>query len=199
MKVGVTGGIGSGKSSVCKVFGTLGIPVFEADEEARKITESDKRVKQRLCEIAGTDLYNSGSLDRKLLASLIFNDKSKLEEVNRLVHPLVFNAFGEWAGNQNAPYVIMEAAILFESGAYRLVDKTIVVTAPDDERLERVSSRSGLTITEVNERMRNQDSQEELNRRADYIVRNSDRDLVLPAILEIHEDLLMRAKANGYG
>ena len=167
MRVGVTGGIGSGKSSVCKVFGTLGIPVFEADEEARKITESDERVKKSLCEIAGTDLYMSGFLDRKLLASLIFNDKSKLEEVNRLVHPLVFQAFGEWAGNQDAPYVIMEAAILFESGAHRLVDKTIVVTAPDDERLERVSSRSGMTISEVNERMRNQYSQEELTRRAD--------------------------------
>lgn len=199
MKVGITGGIGSGKSSVCKVFGTFGIPVFEADEEARKITESDRRVKKRLCKIAGTDLYSSGTLDRKLLASLIFNDKSKLEEVNLLIHPLVFKVFDEWAGNQEAPYVIMEAAILFESGAHRLVDKTIVVTAPDDERLGRVSSRSGLTITEVSERMRNQDSQEELASRADYVIRNSDRDLVLPAILEIHEDILKRAKANRYG
>ncbi|MFO7573882.1 MAG: dephospho-CoA kinase [Bacteroidales bacterium] len=199
MKVGVSGGIGSGKSSVCKVFGTLGIPVFEADEEARKITESDEGVKKSLCEIAGTDLYISGSLDRKLLASLIFNNRSMLKEVNRLVHPMVFQAFGEWAGKQDAPYVIMEAAILFESGAYNLVDKTIVVTAPDEERLERVSSRSGMTISEVSERMRNQHSQDELAGRADYVIKNGDKDLILPAIIEIHKDLLKRSKTNRYG
>jgi dephospho-CoA kinase len=199
MKVGVTGGIGSGKSSVCKVFVTLGIPVFEADEEARKITESDDRVKKSLCEIAGKNLYQSGFLDRKLLASLIFNDRNMLKEVNSLVHPLVFRAFGEWAGDQDAPYVIMEAAILFESGAYSLVNKTILVTAPDEERLERVSSRSGMTISEVNERMRNQYSQDELAGRADYVIRNGEKDLILPVILEIHKELLDRSKSNRYG
>lgn len=199
MKVGVTGGIGSGKSSVCRVFNTLGIPVFEADDEARMITESDNRVKQRLNEIAGTDLYLTGSLDRKLLASLIFNSKSMLDDVNTLIHPMVFNAFELWAGHQVAPYVIMEAAILIESGADKLVDQIIVVTAPYEERIDRVISRSGLTIGEIDARMRNQFSQEELTDRADYVIKNGDSDMILPAIIEIHEKLVKRLKTNSYG
>jgi dephospho-CoA kinase len=199
MRVGVTGGIGSGKSSVCKVFSILGVPVFDADEEARKLTESDRGVKKRLCDIAGKDLYLSGSLNRKLLASLIFNDKKMLEEVNMLIHPLIFEEFGRWASEQDAPYVILEAAILFESGANELVDRVIVVTAPEDERVERVTVRSSMTMGEVSARIRNQFSQEELAARADYVIKNGDRDFILPAIIEIHEDLLKRSESQNYG
>lgn len=194
LRVGVTGGIGSGKSSVCKVFNALGIPVFEADEEARKITETDNHVRERLNEIAGTDLYNTGSLNRKLLASLIFNNRDMLQEVNRLIHPVVFKTFNEWALLQDAPYVIMEAAILFESGGDKLVDKVVVVTAPDKERIERVTSRSGMSTREVSDRIRNQFTQKEISSRADYVISNGDRDLILPAIIEIHEDLIRRSK-----
>lgn len=194
LRVGVTGGIGSGKSSVCKVFNALGIPVFEADEEARKITETDNHVRERLNEIAGTDLYNTGSLNRKLLASLIFNNRDMLQEVNRLIHPVVFKTFNEWALLQDAPYVIMEAAILFESGGDKLVDKVVVVTAPDKERIERVTSRSGMSTREVSDRIRNQFTQKEISSRADYVISNGDSDLILPAIIEIHEDLIRRSK-----
>lgn len=194
LRVGVTGGIGSGKSSVCKVFNALGIPVFEADEEARKITETDNHVRERLNEIAGTDLYNTGSLNRKLLASLIFNNRDMLQEVNRLIHPVVFKTFNEWALLQDAPYVIMEAAILFESGGDKLVDKVVVVTAPDKERIERVTSRSGMSTREVSDRIRNQFTQKEISSRADYVISNGDRDLILPAIIEIHENLIRRSK-----
>lgn len=194
LRVGVTGGIGSGKSSVCKVFNALGIPVFEADEEARKITETDNHVRERLNEIAGTDLYNTGSLNRKLLASLIFNNRDMLQEVNRLIHPVVFKTFNEWALLQDAPYVIMEAAILFESGGDKLVDKVVVVTAPDKERIERVTSRSGMSTREVSDRIRNQFTQKEISSRADYVISNGDSDLILPAIIEIHENLIRRSK-----
>ncbi len=194
LRVGVTGGIGSGKSSVCKVFNALGIPVFEADEEARNITETDNQVRERLNEIVGTDLYNTGSLNRKLLASLIFNNRDMLLEVNRLIHPVVFKTFNEWALLQDAPYVIMEAAILFESGGDKLVDKVVVVTAPDKERIERVTSRSGMSTREVSDRIRNQFTQKEISSRADYIISNGDSDLVLPAIIKIHEDLIRRSK-----
>ena len=194
LRVGVTGGIGSGKSSVCKVFNALGIPVFEADEEARNITETDNQVRERLNEIVGTDLYNTGSLNRKLLASLIFNNRDMLLEVNRLIHPVVFKTFNEWALLQDAPYVIMEAAILFESGGDKLVDKVVVVTAPDKERIERVTSRSGMSTREVSDRIRNQFTQKEISSRADYIISNGDSDLILPAIIEIHEDLIRRSK-----
>lgn len=194
MIVGVTGGIGSGKSSVCRVFNNLGIPVFDADNEARKITESDQFVMSRLSELSGMDLYTSGSLDRRLLASLIFNDRKLLAEVNLLIHPLIFDSFRSWVARQQAPYVIMEAAILFESGAESLVDKTVSVTAPEEERIERVVSRNNLTIAEVRERIRNQLPQEELIKRSDYIIKNSEQDMIIPAVLEIHHKLLKLIK-----
>lgn len=190
MKVGVTGGIGSGKSSVCRVFNNLGIPVFDADYEARKITENDPFVISRLSELAEMDLYTSGSLDRRLLASLIFNDRNLLAEVNLLIHPMIFDSFRLWVARQQAPYVIMEAAILFESGAESLVDKTVSVTAPEEERIERVVSRNNLTVAEVRERIRNQLPQEELIKRSDYIIKNSEQDMIIPAVLEIHHKLL---------
>ena len=196
MIVGVTGGIGSGKSSVCRVFNNLGIPVFDADNEARKITESDQFVMSRLSELAGMDLYTSGSLDRRLLASLIFNDRKLLAEVNLLIHPLIFDSFRSWVARQQAPYVIMEAAILFESGAESLVDKTVSVTAPEEERIERVVSRNNLTIAEVRERIRNQLPQEELMKRSDYIIKNSEQDMIIPAVLEIHHKLLELIKED---
>lgn len=189
MKVGVTGGIGSGKTSVCRVFGVLGVPVFDADVEAGKIIETDHHVKKKLSEIAGIDLYSEGYLNRKALAKLIFNDTALLQRVNSLIHPLVFETFKRWAEGMESSYVIMEAAILFESGASALVDKTLTVAAPYEERLQRVAKRSGLGISEFEERVRNQFPQEELIRRSDYVIMNGDADMVIPAVLAIHNEL----------
>lgn len=190
MRVGVTGGIGSGKSSVCRVFNTLGIPVFDSDYEARIITENNPIVKSRLSELTGRELFSSGTLDRQLLASLIFNDKKLLEKVNSLIHPMVFDYFHEWVLKQQSPYVILEAAILFESGADKMVDKTVSVIAPEQERIERVMSRNNLTIEEVTERMRNQLPQKELIARSDYLIMNSEEDMILPSVLKLHSELL---------
>jgi dephospho-CoA kinase len=144
-KLGITGGIGSGKTSVCRVFNVLGIPVFSADLEARDIMENDVVIKKRINEIAGKELYLNGGLDRMELAAMIFNDPLLLENVNSTVHPVVIDHFMKWEMKQTAPYVIMEAAILFESGASRFVDKIATVVAPVEQRIERVIRRNKLS------------------------------------------------------
>jgi len=135
MKLGVTGGIGSGKTSVCRVFGVLGIPVFSADPEAQIIMNHDESIINGINSIAGRNLYPDGKLNREELASLIFNNREMLIKVNTLVHPVVFRKFMNWAEEQTTPYVIMEAAILFESGASDLVDRVATVIAPIEERI----------------------------------------------------------------
>jgi dephospho-CoA kinase len=189
-KLGITGGIGSGKTSVCRVFNVLGIPVFSTDPEARKIMESDPEIINRINSIAGKNLYINGSLDRTALASIIFNNNSLLKKVNTLVHPLVFENFKKWQTEQDAPYVIMEAAILFESGASKLVDKVATVVAPLEERLDRVVQSNNLTREQILERIRNQMDDESRIKLSDYVILNSENDMIIPAILKIHEDIL---------
>jgi dephospho-CoA kinase len=189
-KLGITGGIGSGKTSVCKVFTLLGIPVFSADDEARFVMENDKGMILRLNTLAGQDLYSGGNLNRALLASLVFNDQSLLDKLNSLVHPVIFRKFIEWSNKQSAPYVIMEAAILIESGASSLVDKIAVVVAPFEERIERVIQRNYLTREQVLERIRNQMDDEKRLKSADFVISNSETDMLIPAILKLHEQLI---------
>ncbi|HOP59041.1 MAG TPA: dephospho-CoA kinase [Bacteroidales bacterium] len=195
MKLGITGGIGSGKTSVCKVFGVLGIPVFFADPEARRIMNNHPDVIKGINEIAGKNLYPDGNLDSAGLASLIFNDEKRLKEVNSLVHPLVFRYFREWADRQSSPYVIMEAAILFESGASELVDRVATVVAPIEERIKRVTMRNKLTREQVNERIRSQMDDETRIKMSDYVIHNSENDMIIPVILRIHDDILNHLNA----
>ena len=190
-KLGITGGIGSGKTSVCRVFNILGIPVFSADSEAREIMEKENGVIRRINSITGMDLYSGGSLNRKELATLIFNNHMLLEKVNSLVHPIVINHFLQWEKEQSSPYVIMEAAILFESGASKFVDKVAVIIAPLEERLERVILRSNLTKEQVLERTRNQMNDEERVKLSDYVISNSENDMIIPEILKIHKDIIL--------
>jgi dephospho-CoA kinase len=194
LKLGVTGGIGSGKTSVCKVFTVLGIPVFSADRIAREIMDGDEEIIRQINSIAGRDLYSNGCLDRMALASLIFNNNTLLEKVNSLVHPVVFEHFARWEMNQTAPYIIMEAAILFESGASKLVDKIATIVAPEEERLNRVTHRSKLSRHQVLERMKNQMNDKSRIKLSDYVIYNSENDMIIPAILEIHEDILKKLK-----
>lgn len=189
-RLGVTGGIGSGKTSVCKVFNVLGIPVFSADPVARDIMDKDAGIRLRLNTIAGRDLYRGGELNRAELAGLIFNNQALLEKVNSLVHPLVFNNFIEWSVRQSSPYVIMDAAILFESGASKLVDRIATVVAPVKERIERVMQRNSLTGEQVRERIRNQMEDDERIKLSHYIINNSENDMIIPAVIRIHNDLL---------
>lgn len=196
LKLGVTGGIGSGKTSVCKVFRVLGVPVFSADYSARKIIDSDTGIREVINSIAGKDLYSSGSLDRTALATLIFNDNSLLMKVNSVIHPAVFEHFAEWEKEQPYPYVIMEAAILFESGASKLVDKIATIVAPVEERMNRVINRNKLTRSQVMERMNNQMDDESRVRMSDYVIYNSENDMIIPAILKLHDEILNSLKSN---
>lgn len=190
MKLGVTGGIGSGKTSVCKVFNVLGIPVFSADAEAKIIMESDKSVIEVINSIAGRDIYRNGLLNRAELANLIFNNVELLKKVNRTVHPVVSEYFKQWEKLQDAPYVIMEAAILFESGASSLVDRVLTVIAPIEERIDRVIKRNNLTREQVMDRIVNQISDEEKIKQSHYVIDNSDNAMIIPAILKVHEAIL---------
>ncbi len=190
MKLGITGGIGSGKTSVCRVFSVLGIPVFSADPEARRIMNNHPDIIEGINRIAGRNMYPEGRLNSNELASLIFNNEELLGKVNSLVHPLVFRYFLEWTDNQNSPYVIMEAAILFESGAASLVDRVAVVVAPVEERISRVTMRNNLTREQVMERVKNQMDDETRMKMADYVINNSEDEMIIPAVLRIHDDIL---------
>ena len=189
-KLGITGGIGSGKTSVCRVFNVLRVPVFSADREAQLIMETDNTIIKSINSIAGKDLYINGNLDRMALAKIIFNDNTLLEKVNLLVHPAVFDRFSHWVLEQTTPYVIMEAAILFESGASKFVDRVATVVAPVVQRVERVIHRNKLSREQVMERMRNQMDDETRIRLSDYVISNSENDMIIPAILKIHDDIL---------
>lgn len=193
-RLGITGGIGSGKTSVCRVFDVLKIPIFSADRVASEIMEKDSRIKNELNRIAGKDLYITGNLDRAALSAIIFNDSPALQRVNSLVHPAVFDSFSEWAGTQVSPYVIMEAAILFESGAAEYVDKIATVVAPVAERIERVIRRNKLSREQVLERMKNQMEDEKRVKLSDFIIYNAENDMIIPAILNIHTEILKLIK-----
>jgi dephospho-CoA kinase len=195
MKLGVTGGIGSGKTSVCRVFNVLGIPVFSADPEAQKIMNSDEEIRKGINEIAGRDLYKGGKLDREKLAFLIFSNPDILAKVNELVHPAVIEYFEKWTAEQTAPYSIMEAAILFESGASRLVDRVVTVVAPLEERILRVIKGKKLSREQIMERIRNQMDDDSRIKLSDYVIYNSENDMIIPAILKIHEDILNHLNA----
>jgi dephospho-CoA kinase len=189
-KLGITGGIGSGKTSVCRVFEVLGIPVFSADRQAQEIMDKDKEIIAGIKSITGKNLYNNGTLDRAELASIIFNDPTILKKVNLLVHPAVLDHFTKWTLIQSTPYVIMEAAILFESGASEVVDKILTVVAPVEQRVKRVILRNKLSQEQVLERMRNQIDDEERIRQSDFIINNSENDMIIPSVLEIHNEIL---------
>jgi dephospho-CoA kinase len=190
MKLGVTGGIGSGKTSVCRVFCVLGIPVFFADPEANQVMNSDKNIIREINKLSSKNLYSNGTLDRKKLATLIFNDEDLLRKVNSLVHPIVFDNFKRWTEIQTSPYVIMEAAILFESGASELVDRVATVIAPVEERISRVTKRNTLSREQVLERINNQMNDSERIKKSDYIINNAENEMIIPAILNIHQDIL---------
>jgi dephospho-CoA kinase len=190
LKVGITGGIGSGKSVVCQVFSTLGIPVFNADDTAKYLMESDAELVRSICGLLGSDVYNSGKLDRAKVAALIYNDNSKLAALNALVHPATIKYAEHWFGSHTAPYAIKEAAIFFESGSYKDIDVMIGVFAPLDLRIERAMKRSNFTREKVLGIVANQMNEDEKMKRCDHIIINDDTTAVLPQILALHQIML---------
>jgi len=191
IKIGITGGIGSGKSTICKIFETLEIPIYYADISAAVIVNKNLQVKSQLTAKFGEDLYEFGMLDRKKLSSIIFNNSEALAFVNSLIHPAVKLDYENWLGNNKlAPYTLKEAAILFESGAHTQVDKIICVYAPQDIKIQRVINRESITHNEVMRRILSQMPDEEKMKRSDFVIYNDNVQLVLPQVLKIHNLLI---------
>lgn len=190
LRIGMTGGIGSGKSTVSRVFETLGVPVYYTDPKARELMVSDPEIVRRLTALFDGKAYVGGELDRQYIASRIFTDRELIRQVNGIVHPRVAEDFGEWAcgyAGMDIPYVIMECAILYESGFDSLVDYTVTVSADIDERIARASYRDCIDEKHVRERIANQMDDRERESNADFTIRNSDHDLVVPYILKLHK------------
>ncbi len=195
LKVGVTGGIGSGKSTVCRMFAVLGIPVFSSDEESKRLLAEDPEVRRALISTFGEQVFKNELLDRKALGALVFNDPAALDRLNSIVHPAVRKAFAQWAEVQHAPYVINEAAILVETGAYKQLDHLIVVAAPEEQRIAWVMHRDAASEEQVRARMRNQTDDETRNAAAHSTIVNDGKTLVIPQVLVVHELLLQKAHA----
>ncbi|PTN07779.1 dephospho-CoA kinase [Mangrovibacterium marinum] len=186
IKVGVTGGIGSGKSTICHFFRTIGIPVFEADTEAKKLINNSETIRYQLKALFGPEIYlPNQSIDRKKLASLIFNSPSLLQKVNGVVHPEVRNYFFQWCEQQTSAYIIHEAAIMFESGFYEMMDYTLLVTAPEEMRIQRVIKRENTDAQSVRARMEKQWTDEQKAALADFIIQNDGTKLVVPQLIEL--------------
>ncbi len=186
LKIGLTGGIGSGKTTVAKIFETLGIPVYYADEAARQLMNTDAKLKNELIAQFGPEIYRGSELDRKYLASVVFSNKEKLELLNSLTHPVTIRDAEVWMKKQTAPYAIKEAALLFESGAAGHLDAVIGVYAPQHLRVKRVMERDGATADEVMKRISRQLDEEMKMKLCDHVVRNNEQELLVPQVLELH-------------
>ncbi|WP_316810845.1 dephospho-CoA kinase [Pedobacter heparinus] len=195
LKIGITGGIGSGKTTVCKVFETMGIPVFYADTVARQIMLTDELLIAGVKNTFGAESYTAGGLlNNKYIAGIVFNHADELAKLNALIHPAVFRAFDKWVKQIPAtvPYVLKEAALLFESGSYKMCDQNILVLAPAEVRLQRVMERDGLSAEQVKARMDKQLPDEEKIKLADYSIHNNETDSLIIQVNKLHELFLNR-------
>lgn len=187
--MGITGGIGSGKTTICKVFETLNIPIFYADSIGKKLLNSDSEVITQVKEAFGEEMYSEEGLDRKKMAAHVFGDKKALQKLNSIVHPAVGKAFDKWSSEQNSKYLLKEAAILFESGSHKSLDAVIYVYAPEVIRIKRVMNRDGVTEKEVKSRMANQWDDEKKRKLSDFVIFNDGSQAVIPQVLALHQKL----------
>lgn len=178
--IGITGGIGSGKTVVATLLGVMGIPVYIADEESKKLTDSSPVIREQLTDLFGSDLYTPKGLNRPLLASYIFGDPERLEKVNAIIHPEVNRHFLQWVKQQEGNLAAIESAILFESGFDRIVDVSLMVYAPQALRIERACRRSAISREEVERRIQSQLSDEIKKEKADYVIYNDDTQAIIP-------------------
>ena len=186
LRIGLTGGIGSGKSVVAKVFETLGIPVYYADDAAKKLMHTDKDLKAAIIKNFGERSYTNGELNRKYMATIVFNDKEKLDLLNSLTHPATIRDAEEWIKKQTSTYIIKEAALLFESGADKNLDYVIGVAAPLKLRIKRVIARDGSSKEEIMKRIDRQMDEKKKMKRCDFVIINDEQQLVIPQVMELH-------------
>ncbi|CAA9502725.1 MAG: Dephospho-CoA kinase [uncultured Segetibacter sp.] len=190
LKIGLTGGIGSGKSVVAGIFEVLGIPVFDADSEAKLVMEKDEELVLSIQKRFGKESYTNKKLNRKYIANIVFNDPAKLEQLNALVHPAAIEAANKWMDTQTTPYVVKEAALLFESGSARHLDFIIGVYAPQQLRLKRVMERDNASNEQVLARMSRQMNEEEKMKLCDFVVVNDEQKLLIRQVVNLHEKFL---------
>lgn len=192
--VGLTGGIGSGKTTVAKVFRVLGIPVFEADLAGHRLLAEDRSVIEAIAKRFGNEVLGAQGIDRQALARLVFHDHDALQTLSAIVHPAVRQAFRNWAELQRSVYVVMEAAVLVESGGHSSLDRLLVVNAPEELRIQRTVKRDGTSREAVLARMRNQATDRIRLAAAHWVIDNNDRDLVIPQVVAAHEALVKAAQ-----
>jgi dephospho-CoA kinase len=196
LRIGITGGIGSGKSTVARIFGVLGIPVYYADDAAKRIMNEDALLREQIIKNFGEQSYVEGKLNREYLASIVFHDKKKLAALNALVHPATIRNSAQWMKCQSTPYAIREAALIFESGAQDQLDYVIGVSAPVELRIERAMQRDNLTRQQVVDRMNRQINETIKMRLCDFVILNDGKKPVIPQVLKLHEKFLEMVKRN---
>ena len=187
LKIGLTGGIGSGKSTVVKVFMQLGVPVYVSDDRAKYLMHENQSLKTSIISVFGEKTFLNGKLNRSYIASTVFSNTNKLSELNALVHPYVKKDFETWLASQNANYIIKEAAILFETGANKFLDKVILVESPERLKIQRIMSRDSLKHEDIIDRMNKQWSDFDKRIYADYIILNDEKSSLIEQILKLHK------------
>jgi len=202
LKIGLTGGIGSGKTTVAKVFEVLGIPVYYADDAAKRLMNTDETLKKQIKNLFGESVYSGGILNRKQLAALVFNDPEKLELLNMLVHPVTISDAEKWMQQQalsgeHPPYTVKEAALIFESGAGQNLDYVIGVTAPAPLRILRTMQRDGIDREGVIARMDKQMDETIKMKLCDFVIKNDEQEMLLPQVLDLHKELLILSGPEG--
>lgn len=190
LRVGLTGGIGSGKSTVARIFEVLGIPVYDADAAAKRLMQEDAELVAQIKTAFGVQAYKDGMLDRKYLAEVVFVKSEKLDLLNSLVHPATIKDAAEWMAKQTAPYSIKEAALIFESGSEKHLDVVIGVQAPLALRLQRTIERDHITVEQVKARMNHQMDEAQKMRLCNHVISNDEHELLIPQVLKLHEKLI---------
>lgn len=199
LRIGLTGGIGSGKSTVAGIFSVLGIPVFDADSASKKIMETDSGLRSAIMDAFGEAAYLHGHLNRKYLASVVFKDNHQLERLNALVHPYAIAAAETWSQQQDSPYVVKEAALFFEAGSTAGIDYMVGVYAPKHIRIKRTMHRDGISREAVLSRMQKQIQEEIKMRLCDFVITNDDQQMVIPQVLKLHAKFMQEAKDLPHG
>ena len=190
LRIGITGGIGSGKSTVAQIFNVLGIPVYSSDDAAKRLMNEDEELKINILKSFGKESYSNGKLNRKYLAEQAFNDRTKIELLNSLVHPATIKDAAGWMEKQTAPYVIKEAALIFESGSDKFLDAVIGVKSPLSLRIERTMKRNNVTASDIEARIKLQMDEDEKMALCDYIIVNDEHEMLIPQVLRLHEQFL---------
>lgn len=196
LRIGITGGIGSGKTTICKLFELLRVPVFYADDEAKAAMATDELLQDQLQAAFGQNVYIDGLLNRKMLAGIVFNNEAELKKLNSFVHPAVFRRYDQWVEKQQSAYVIKEAALLFETGSYRDCDFTILVKSPLSLKITRVMKRDAISEADVLKRIGKQLSDVEKEKLADFVINNNEQQLIIPQVLQLHKFLEEKASRD---